>query len=136
MHTNNFDIKNIFIMTTTEMGKRGEEVAQQYLRDNGFTIRDTNWRCRHLELDIVAEKGNMLHVVEVKTRSRGYLLEPQASITLQKQRNLVNAANAYIQNLKLNHEVQFDIICVVVNGDRQAVDYIPNAFIPACNTVR
>jgi putative endonuclease len=123
-------------MTTTEFGKRGEEIAQQYLRDNGFTIRDTNWRWRHLELDIVAEKGNMLHVVEVKTRSFGYLLEPQASITLQKQRNLMNATNTYIQKMMLNHEVQFDIICVVVNGDKQAVEHIPNAFIPACNTIR
>ena len=51
------------------LGKKGEDAAVAYLEQNGYTIRDRNWRKNHLELDIVAVKGDELIIVEVKTRS-------------------------------------------------------------------
>ncbi|MFC4114629.1 YraN family protein [Nonomuraea zeae] len=52
-----------------ELGKQGEQVAATYLEAEGLKIIDRNWRCRHGEIDIIAEEGTALVVVEVKTRS-------------------------------------------------------------------
>ncbi|MDR0414476.1 MAG: YraN family protein [Prevotellaceae bacterium] len=117
-------------MSTIDFGKRGEEVAKNYLLEHGFTIRDTNWRWGHRELDIVAQKNATLHIVEVKTRRANFLVEPQASVNRRKQQHTVAAANAYVQRFNLTFDVQFDIITVVTSGDRSEVEYVPEAFYP------
>ncbi len=117
-------------MNNAELGKRGEEAAQKYLQAHGFYIRDVNWRWGHKELDIVAEKNKTLHVVEVKTRSANFLVDPQAGVDRRKQQNTVQAANAYVGRHGLNFDVQFDIISVVVRGGECEVEYIPEAFYP------
>ena len=78
-----------------ELGNLGEERAQEYLISKGYIIKQTNWRCGKLELDIVAEKDGWLIIVEVKTRSTEFFEHPEESITLKKIRNLVNAAHEY-----------------------------------------
>jgi putative endonuclease len=119
--------------STVNFGKRGELAAQEYLKSNGFTILHTNWRCGHKELDIVAAKGNRLHVVEVKTRSSNFLMSPQQSVDRQKQRHTIAAANVYVKRFNVDKDVQFDIISVVVTGNNCAVEYVPSAFYPtAC----
>lgn len=117
-------------MNSISFGKRGEDAAKKYLEQNGFTIRDANWRWGHKELDIVAEKNKTLHVVEVKTRSANFLVEPRASVDRRKRQNTVQAANAYVERFGLTHDVQFDIISVVVKGAECEVEYIPDAFYP------
>jgi putative endonuclease len=52
-----------------ELGRHGEQLAASYLQAEGMTIIDRNWRCRYGEIDIIAEDGSSLVVVEVKTRS-------------------------------------------------------------------
>jgi putative endonuclease len=52
-----------------DLGKQGEQVAVTYLESQGMTVLERNWRCRHGEIDIIAEDGPHLVVVEVKTRS-------------------------------------------------------------------
>ena len=52
-----------------ELGRHGEQLAADYLRAQGMTVIERNWRCRHGEIDIIAEEGPALVVVEVKTRS-------------------------------------------------------------------
>ena len=52
-----------------ELGKLGEEMAVEFLRKDGYTILQTNWTFQKAEIDIIAQKGNALAIVEVKTRS-------------------------------------------------------------------
>ena len=52
-----------------ELGKKGEELAVEYLRENGYKILDRNWVFQKAEIDIIAQKDNFLAVIEVKTRS-------------------------------------------------------------------
>ena len=51
-----------------ELGKLGEELAENYLTKNGYTILDTNWVFQKAEIDIIAQKANILAIVEVKTQ--------------------------------------------------------------------
>ena len=111
-------------------GKRGEELARIYLEHNGFTILHVHWQYGHKELDIVAERGNMLHVVEVRSRTEPCLVEPPQTVQYEKQKNVIAAARAYIYKHKITKEVQFDIVSVVFDQDGTKIEYIPNAFYP------
>ena len=95
------------------LGKAGEDAAAKYLEQNGYTIRDRNWRKNHLELDIVADKDKELIIVEVKTRSNTDYIEPQDAVNWQKIRRIVVAADAYIKHFCLDAPVRFDIITAV-----------------------
>ena len=74
-----------------DLGREGEEAACQYLESQGLCVLDRNWHCGKLELDIVARKPdeNLLHIVEVKTRSakneKNYLTAAE-SVSIAKQR--------------------------------------------------
>ncbi|MDR2937343.1 MAG: YraN family protein [Prevotellaceae bacterium] len=122
-------------MNSVDFGALGEAAAQDFLQSNGFRIRHCNWRWGHKELDIVAEKNRTLHVVEVKTRSANFLVSPQATVDRRKQQHTVQAANAYAQQFSLELDVQFDIISVVVRGEKCEVEYIPEAFYPTAKNV-
>ena len=116
-----------------EIGKLGEERAQAYLRQNAYEIRHTNWVFGKLELDIVAEKGDVLVVVEVKTRSTDTFEHPQEAITRRKIRNLVDAAEAYIFHFDWEGDTRFDVISVVPDGNSFRIEHIEDAFLPPVN---
>jgi putative endonuclease len=116
--------------STIDIGRRGELAAQEYLEKEGFTIRHTNWRCGHKELDIVAHKDNTLHIIEVKTRAAACIVAPQTSIDRQKQRNTIAAANIYAERMGINDRIQLDVIIVLMSGADCQITYIPNAYYP------
>jgi putative endonuclease len=113
-----------------DLGKLGEEKAQDFLEKKGYKIRHINWRNRFEEIDIVAEKGDFLVIVEVKTRRNTLFGNPQDSVTLTKQRLLVNAADAYIQAFNIDLECRFDIISVIITGEVIDIEHIERAFSP------
>jgi putative endonuclease len=117
------------------LGQIGEKEAAEFLIKKGFTIRETNWRMNKLEVDIIAEENNVLHIIEVKTRTSD-LFDPMKAITKQKIKNLVNAANVYIQYNKMRCEVQYDVIILVGNIDELKLEYYPNVFYPPLRTYR
>ena len=113
-----------------EIGNEGEAIARDYLTQQGYTLVDTNWQYGHLEIDIIAQKGNTLVFVEVKTRSSAAVLEPQMAVNQQKQRNIIRAANAYILKNRYDCEARFDIITVLKTGADTKVDHLPDAYGP------
>lgn len=120
-----------------KLGADGEKAAADFLVGKGFIIRETNWRFRHLEVDIIAEsEGCRLHIVEVKTRTSDLHFDPLKSITKTKIRNLVNAANIYLRYNNLRCEVQFDVIVVVGSPGNFKIVYMPRCFYPPLRTYR
>lgn len=114
----------------TELGRRGEVIATDYLVKNGFTILHNNWTYKSKELDIVAMKNNFLAVVEVKSRSETFIVDPIDSITPQKQKFLFDAAESYAEIYNLDEEIRFDIILIVFNDQSHTLEYIEDAFRP------
>ena len=113
-----------------ETGKIGEEVACSYLRTCGFRILHTNWRFHHYELDIVATDGKELVVVEVKTRSKDYLLNPEKSIDHRKIRRITTATDAYIRKNYIDLPVRFDVLCLTKDNMAYTVErHIEDAFL-------
>ena len=113
-----------------ELGKEGESLAVDHLKQNGYTVLATNWKYNQREIDIIAEVGVFLVIVEVKTRSSNYLVEPYVAVNKQKQRDLIIAANAYVEQHEVDLDIRFDIISIVVSGDRHRIEHIEDAFYP------
>jgi len=116
-----------------ELGTAGEEMAQAYLKKNGYSIQHINWQFGKLELDIVAKKDNWLVVVEVKTRSTDTFEHPQEAITNSKIKNIVNATHEYIHTFDWQGETRFDVISVIPRGKTYVVEHIEDAFIAPVN---
>ncbi len=113
-----------------ELGKKGEDIAVQYLTDKGYGILERNWHHAHKEIDIIAQTGNELVVVEVKTRKNDDYGAPDIAVTKHKQRFLIAAANAYIYQNRLDFNTRFDIISIVFNEGNPMIEHIEDAFLP------
>lgn len=99
-------------------GTEGEELAAVWLQSKGFVIKEVNWRHRHWEVDIIAEKGDTLHFIEVKTRRSTLYGNPEESITKEKFKHLKNAAEQY-QFLNPGWKwIQFDVLAILLKGDK------------------
>ena len=111
-----------------ELGKFGEELAEGFLKQNGYTILETNWTFQKAEIDIIAQKGNILAVVEVKTRSSIEFGLPQDFVKPKKIQLLVKAVNEYVISNNLDVEIRFDIIAISKEDKAYKIDYIEDAF--------
>jgi len=103
-------------------GKTGEAVACSYMEVCGYSILHTNWRYRRFELDIVATNGRELVVVEVKTRSKDCLLDPEESINYQKIRRITTATDAYMRKNNVKLPVRFDLLCLIKDQHTYTVE--------------
>lgn len=111
-------------------GKKGEQIACDYLIKKGYQILERNWTIGHLEIDLIAETGNELVIVEVKTRKSSTFGAPEDFVTKQKQKNLIRATNIYIAKTGNSKEVRFDIISVISNDGLDSVKHLEGAFTP------
>ena len=111
-----------------ELGKIGEELAVEFLRKNGYEILETNWTFQKAEIDIIAQKENILAVVEVKTRSSLEFGLPQDFVKPKKIQLLVKAINEYVVSKDLDIEVRFDIIAVHKEDKSFAIEHLKDAF--------
>lgn len=118
-----------------ELGKLGEKIASEYLQTKGYLIREQNWRCGKVEIDIVAEVNCRLVIVEVKTRTDDFA-DPLDAVDAKKQHNLVRAANAYLNYTDLDMEVQFDIITIIGTPEDYKLEHFPDAFYAPLKTYR
>jgi len=111
-----------------ELGKEGEKKAAEFLREQGYTILQTNWVYLKAEIDILAQKGDVLAVVEVKTRSSIEFGLPQDFVKPKKIQLLVKAVNEYIVQNDLDVETRFDIIAIHKNRDIYEIEHLIDAF--------
>jgi putative endonuclease len=108
-----------------ELGRRGEELAIEYLERTGYRIVAANFRLPigrntrdamvNAEIDIVAYDGPMLCFVEVKTRASDEFAEPQVNVDLRKRRQIARAARGYRRMLGLTGvPYRYDVVTVVL----------------------
>ena len=112
------------------LGKKGEELARLHLKKKAYQIIATNWRFKGGELDIVARENDTLVFVEVKTRSHEAFERPQDAVTRSKQKRIIRAANAFIEEKNIDLEARFDVISVVINTEGTSIEHIEDAFVP------
>jgi putative endonuclease len=110
-------------------GLQGEEVACRYLADKGYEIIERNYRCSHLEIDIIAGHGGSIIFCEVKT-ARSKKFGPSISwVTPQKIKRIAKAALDYISSHDTDgYSFRFDVIGIEVNDGKISLNHIENAF--------
>ena len=112
------------------LGVWGEGHARRYLERKGYTVSDTNYRCRWGEVDIVARQGQDLVFVEVRTRRGAAFGAPEESVTAAKSRRLIATAQDYLQKHGLEQsQWRVDLVSIHLDesGKLLEVNHLENA---------
>lgn len=118
---------------TLEIGRIGEDLVADFLRKKGYLIVRRNYYSRYGEIDIVAEKGEYILFVEVKTREKDSPVTPQGAVSRRKKKRIVLTAKDYMAKTFFDRTVRFDVAEVEYeidpNGEfKTSLNYILNAF--------
>jgi len=111
-----------------EFGKEGEQIAVDFLLNKGFGIKYRNYRYLKSEIDIIAQKDNVLAIIEVRSRSTDFIENIAETITKKKIGLLVLGADHYVTENELDVEVRFDVITILKNKKVFEIDHLENAF--------
>ncbi|MDE6373554.1 MAG: YraN family protein [Clostridia bacterium] len=106
------------------LGFWGERRAAQYLKRAGYSIVERNFRCPFGEVDLIAEREDVLAFVEVKTRTTDAFGAPNEAVDGRRKQRYINCARYYFADREIDRTVRFDIIEVTKEG----VNHIENAF--------
>jgi putative endonuclease len=110
------------------LGRRGEDLAAEFLQRAKMRILERNWRPEKnvsLELDIVAQEGDILHFVEVKSRTADFI-PGRFAVNRQKQTHIKRTANNFMSQNKLTDKyfVSFDVV-EITDGK---IEFLQNCF--------
>ncbi len=119
-----------------KLGKRGEEIAKNYLKKKGYKILDKNYKfqipgdLQRGEIDIVAKKGDTICFVEVKTLKDPKIeILPEEKINFSKKKKLILAAESWLikNKIPLDSKWQIDVISVIVEKEKVKISHFENA---------
>ena len=102
-----------------ELGKKGEELASAWLRSKGFEILHQNWRFSWYEIDIIAKKNEILHIIEVKLRNYSRYTHPEKSVTRKKFKQLQKAVDQFLFMNPNYKWIQYGILTITIFKDRE-----------------
>ena len=109
------------------IGNAGEEKVVWKYRLKGYRILARNFSCRYGELDIVAQKGDTIAVIEVKTRKNDKFAQAKEFVDYRKQEKIKNTTNIFLQKNKLaDCNIRFDVAEVYTESN--TVNILENAF--------
>ena len=116
-------------LTKILTGKEGEKIAASFLKENGYRIIETNFRCVLGEIDIVAKENGELVFIEVKTRKSEKLGYPEQSVGIKKQKKISQLALCYLQKRKPKEaKARFDVVAITMSDSKNEIKLIKNAF--------
>ena len=110
-------------------GDLGEKAAEELLAGQGYRIVARKHRCPRGEVDLVAERGDLLVFVEVRTRATAAFGGPEETVGAGKQQRLVRAARDFLARWRgPPRDLRFDVIAVVDAPDGPRLAHFPGAF--------
>jgi len=111
------------------LGRFGEDLARKRLKDCGYRILTTNYRCPLGEIDVIAREGDVLVFVEIKTRKNKSLGRVKEAVNIRKQRQISKVALAYMKSHNLwGRKARFDVVAVGLLDGKKEIEIIKNAF--------
>lgn len=116
-------------MKNSDKGKLGEESVCRYLTERGYKISARNYRIKGGEIDIIAENGDYIAFVEVKSRRPDSLVSGFEAVNKRKKGLIIRAASDYCCKHPNMLQPRFDVAQVIIEGDSVlSIDYIINAY--------
>lgn len=113
-------------LNADNQGLAAEKLAATFLTQQGLKIVTSNYHCRHGEIDLIMQEGNVLVFVEVRLRSNTTFGSAAASITPQKQQKLIRTAQHYLQQHAKNTPCRFDAV-LMQKADMSQIEWLRNA---------
>jgi putative endonuclease len=108
---------------TQILGKWGEHLAVEHLAGLGYQIIAVNHRTPFGEIDIIAQDGNELVFVEVKTRSSNAMGNPEGSVTIKKQQHILESAQHYLTSLESQiDDWRVDVVAITGRPGNPKID--------------
>ena len=116
-------------MTKSEIGKLGEESVCAYLIERGYKITARNYRIKGGEIDIIAENGDYIAFVEVKSRKPDSMVSGFEAVNKRKRGLIIKTAADYCCKYPNMLQPRFDVAQVIIDaGKVLSIDYILNAY--------
>ena len=110
-------------------GRRGELLAAEYLKKQGWRVVGMNFSCRYGEVDVIAENRDFLVFAEVKARKNARFAAAREFVTPAKQRRVLLAAQLWLQRNPTEKQPRFDVLEVYgAEGETPQIIHIENAF--------
>jgi putative endonuclease len=116
--------------SSQKLGRDAEEHARKFLRENGYTVLECNWRFQRYEIDIIGSIDNLIVFFEVKARSTNAFGKPEMFVTKKKRNFLIAAADHYLKEKQIVQEARFDIISILKVNDNFNIKHLAGAFYP------
>lgn len=113
-------------------GAEAEQIAAEYFISRGYTVRERNWKCGKLEIDLILEFERTIIFVEVKARKEG-TQDPIEAVGKDKRRRIIRAADSYLQSLPLLYEYRFDIFAITGDRNEHKCEHYADAYMPSVN---
>ena len=116
-------------MNNQDIGKRGEEIASDFLKEKGYTIIETNFHKLEGEIDIIAldEKGKEYIFVEVKTRNNYKFGYPEEAVTMSKVKKIIRAAHYWLRKSKNEDSYwRIDVIAINLENNTAEIKHFKN----------
>lgn len=114
--------------TSFDFGREAEDFAVNYFTQKGFRILARNYFFQKAEIDLIAQKDNLILIIEVKARTNDKVTLPENSVTLKKKKLLISAANDFILKNNSDADVRFDILALLKRKDSWEINHITDAF--------
>lgn len=112
-----------------ELGKKGEDLAVEFLLKKGYKIVARNFTFQKAEVDIIARRDNVLAIIEVKTRSTPDFGDPQEFVKGRQIQRLVTAVDHFVNDHDMDVEVRFDIVAIIQNKAGTRIEHLEDAFV-------
>jgi len=110
-------------------GELGERIAERWLRRQGWRVVQRRFRSGRRDIDLVVERAGTVAFVEVKARRGCEFGDPVEAVNWSKQKELARSARVWIdRHGQPTESYRFDVVGVLVEGDRVRVRHVPNAF--------
>lgn len=107
------------------LGKKGEDMATEYLQNIGYKILERNFLCRQGEIDIIALDKNYIVFVEIKARTSTNYGLPSEAVTRKKIKHMTKAIQYYLYKRNLEKEnIRIDVIEMYANDDKFNINHI------------
>lgn len=110
----------------TEIGRRGENLAAEFLVKQGYEIAARNYRFGHAEIDLIVKRDKWLLFIEVKTRTSVEYGQPEDFLLEFQVNRIFNAAENYIFAIDWQGNVRFDVVTVKL-GKEPVIEHFEDA---------
>jgi putative endonuclease len=106
-----------------EIGREGENLAAEFLKDKGWEIVSRNYRHKRAEIDLIIQRDDWTIFVEVKTRSSASFGEPEEFVDEFKAQKIFEAAEEYIFSTNWLGHVRFDVVSIKLGSPPEIVHF-------------